>query len=56
MKQIHEGILLSVLSVAFVLQIFAIKIFDTWINLPASPNKQHFLKKYLKNLFLMMTG
>lgn len=38
MKQIHESYLPGVLSVAFVLQIFSIKMFDTWINLPASAN------------------
>lgn len=36
MKQIHENNLSGVLSVAFVLQVFVIKMFDTWINLPAN--------------------
>lgn len=38
MKQMHESNLPGVLSVAFLLQIFAIKMFDTWVNLPANAN------------------
>lgn len=44
----------GVLLVAFVVQIFAIKIFDTWI-LIFLPMLTAFLKNSLKGLYLMMT-